>query len=67
MKLYLFNSTEKWDTSTARGVFAKCKEDAIGFSGITWNEYEVEEFEIAEGMVVIAGGYDHASIYLEEA
>ena len=63
MKLYLFNSTEKWDTATARGVFAYSEEDAIKFSGITWSEYEVSELEIAEGLVIIADGYDHASIY----
>ena len=66
MKLYLFNSTEEWDTSTARGVFANCVKDAIRFSGITWPEYKVEEFEITEGSVVIADGYDHACIYTEE-
>ena len=66
LKLYLFNSTEEWDTATARGVFAYCVEDAVKFSGITWTEYKVEEFEITEGLVVIADGYDNASIYIEE-
>lgn len=63
MKAYVFNSTEEWTTDISRVILAESKEKAMELFGGA--EAECEEYELAEGLTFIAGGYDNTSIYVD--
>ena len=65
MKLYLFNSTEDWDTDSALGIIAETEAQA-------WNIYErengkkdninVKSYRLRPGTIIEPEGFDEVSI-----
>ena len=61
MKLFVFNSNEEWTTDVCHAVFAETEEKAreilLDYKPQD-DRYSVVEYEIKEGLVLEAEGYD---------
>lgn len=65
LKLYLFNSTREWDTETACGLVAESLDAALALfakNQVTMEDYEVDEIEIENGLLIVPSGFDSVGI-----
>jgi len=74
LKLYLFNSTYEWDCSSAEGVIAESKQEAIEvYVKNNWTaraancvkDLIVKEYSIKKNMLIKVYGYDSTYVEVE--
>jgi hypothetical protein len=68
MKVFVFNSLEKWDTSSGYAIFADTKEEADTIYKKIKEDpdsYEIKEYEIEKGLILSAFGYDTVAMLVE--